>query len=181
MVAIANACRSGELNANISLVISNRPDAAGLQTAQELGLNTAAIDHTSFASRPEFDNALHEQLSAVQPDWIVLAGFMRILTDDFVNRWAGKIINIHPSLLPLYPGLDTHARAIAAGDNQAGASVHIVTPELDAGPVLAQVKVPILSGDTPQMLAERVLKEEHALYVKALTQCVGAEFTAKTE
>ena len=173
MVAIAKACQSGELNARVALVISNRPDAAGIQAAQDMGIETAVIDHTGFASRQLFDNALHERLSQVQPDWIVLAGFMRILTEDFVNRWQGRMLNIHPSLLPKYPGLDTHARAIAAGDSHAGASVHIVSPELDAGPVVAQVQVAIEADDTAETLARRVLQQEHGLYIKALQLCVS--------
>ena len=173
MVSIAKACQSGEINANIALVVSNRPAAPGLNAARELGLKTAVIDHKSFDSREAFDVELGRLLRRHSPDWVVLAGFMRILTADLVNQWSGKILNIHPSLLPAYPGLDTHARAIAAGDPEAGASVHIVTPELDAGPVIAQVHVPIKPGDTVDLLAQRVLAEEHALYVKALQHCVN--------
>ncbi|MGQ7845337.1 phosphoribosylglycinamide formyltransferase [Granulosicoccus sp. 3-233] len=173
MVAIARTCLSGALNARVTLVISNRPDAPGIEAAREMGIDTAVIDHKAFASRQAFDDALHERLMSVKPDWIVLAGFMRILTEDFVNRWQGRMLNIHPSLLPKYPGLDTHARAIAAGDRHAGASVHIVSPELDAGPVVAQVRVPIESDDTADTLAQRVLQEEHGLYIKALQLCVG--------
>lgn len=173
MVAIAEACQRGELNARVALVISNRPDAPGIQAARDMGIETVVIDHKTFDSRLEFDNAMHEQLTQVQPDWIVLAGFMRILTEDFVNRWQGRMLNIHPSLLPKYPGLDTHARAIAAGDSHAGASVHIVSPELDAGPVVAQVEIAIESDDTAETLAQRVLQEEHALYIKALQLCVS--------
>lgn len=172
MLAIADACAQGELQADIALVLSNRPDAPGLQSAQNKGIATAVIDHTAFESRSGFDAAMHERLEQIQPDWIVLAGFMRILGSDFVERWKGRIINIHPSLLPLYPGLDTHARAIEAGDKEAGASVHLVTPELDAGPVLAQVRVPILTDDTPLTLAQRVITHEHALYVNAIKHCV---------
>ena len=173
MVAIARACQSGELNARVALVISNRPDAPGILAAQQMGIDTAVIDHKTFASRQEFDDAMHERLMQAQPDWIVLAGFMRILTEDFVNRWQGRMLNIHPSLLPKYPGLDTHARAIAAGDTHAGASVHIVSPELDAGPVVAQVRIAIESDDTAETLAQRVLQEEHELYIKALQLCVS--------
>ncbi|NND90278.1 MAG: phosphoribosylglycinamide formyltransferase [Granulosicoccus sp.] len=173
MLAIAKACQTGQLAARVSLVVSNRPEAAGIAAASALGLDTAVIDHTAFDSRRDFDQALHERLLVVRPDWIVLAGFMRILTRSFVERWEGRILNIHPSLLPRYPGLDTHARAIAAGDSHAGASVHIVSPELDAGPVIAQVQVPILPDDTTESLAQRVLKEEHTLYIQALQQCVG--------
>lgn len=175
MLAIAKACASGEINASIGLVISNRPDAAGIKSAQELGLKTMVIDHKAYADRQSFDNAMHVALTEAQPKWIVLAGFMRILTEEFVNRWQGRMLNIHPSLLPLYPGLDTHARAIAAGDSVAGASVHIVTPELDEGPVLAQVRVPIRPEDNAETLSRRVLAEEHGLYIKALQCCVNGD------
>ena len=175
MLAIANACLHGELAASVSLVISNQVDAPGLEAARTLGLDTVVIDHTRYAQRKAFDQALHESLLAVKPDWIVLAGFMRILGPEFAKAWQGQIVNIHPSLLPLYPGLDTHARAIDAGDRQAGATVHLVTAELDAGPILAQEKVPILEDDTPQTLAARVLEIEHALYINALKQCVNRD------
>jgi phosphoribosylglycinamide formyltransferase-1 len=172
MLAIAEACRLGELDASVELVISNRPQAPGLAAARDLGLATAMIDHTDFASRQDFDNALHQCLIQANPDWIVLAGFMRILTAEFVARWEGRILNIHPSLLPLYPGLDTHARAIAAGDAYAGASVHVVSTELDAGPVIAQVRIPVLPDDTADSLAGRLLAQEHDLYVRALRLCI---------
>jgi len=175
MVALAKACADGRLNAQIGLVISNRPDAVGIQLAGKLGLNTAIIDHTTFSNRAAFDQAVHEKLAALNPQWIVLAGFMRIFTPEFVNQWPGRILNIHPSLLPSHPGLDTHRRAIDAGDSEAGASVHVVTPELDAGPVITQVRVPILRKDTPESLAKRVLSEEHELYIKALQICLNAE------
>lgn len=173
MVAIARACQRGEIDATVVLVISNRPDAAGLEAARELGIETAVIDHTAHDSRQSFDDAMHEALLKVQPDWIVLAGFMRILTDKFVDSWEGRMVNIHPSLLPKYPGLDTHARALAAGDTVAGATVHIVSRDLDEGPTIAQVQVPVLPDDTPESLAQRVLEQEHGLYIKALQQCVN--------
>lgn len=173
MLAIAKACASGELDANVALVLSNRADAAGLESAAAMGIATDVVDHKAFATRQQFDEALAQRLAQATPDWIVLAGFMRILGEDFVTRWDGRIVNIHPSLLPLYPGLNTHARAIAAGDSEAGASVHIVTPELDAGPVLAQVRVPILADDTADSLASRIIEREHELYVNALKQCVA--------
>jgi phosphoribosylglycinamide formyltransferase-1 len=175
MLALANACVDGRLDARIGLVISNRPGAAGIDSAAKLGLSTAIIDHTTFPSRAAFDQAVHDELSALQPQWIVLAGFMRILTPEFVNQWPGRILNIHPSLLPRHPGLDTHRRAIAAGDTEAGASVHVVTPELDAGPVITQVRVPILRADTPDSLGKRVLDQEHELYIKALQICLNSE------
>ena len=175
MQSIAKACQTGDLNAKVSIVISNRPDAQGLFIAKRLGLETAVVDHQGYASREAFEQQLVQLLQLHSPDWIVLAGFMRILTADFVAQYAGRILNIHPSLLPAYPGLDTHARALAAGDKEAGASVHIVTPELDAGPVIAQTRVPIHISDTPEKLAERVLAEEHALYINALQICVKGD------
>ena len=175
MLAIARACRHNEIAADVELVLSNRPDTAGIEAAHELGIDTAVIDHTQFASREQFDLALNKRLEPVGPDWIVLAGFMRIFSPVFVKRWEGRIVNIHPSLLPLYPGLNTHARAIAAGDREAGASVHLVTSELDAGPVIAQVRVPVKIDDTPDVLASRVIKEEHKLYVDALKQCINSQ------
>lgn len=178
MLAIAQACREGRLNARIDLVISNRPDAIGVSAAKKCGLNTIVIDHTDYAERVAFDMAMHEQLYSINPDWIILAGFMRILTPDFVQRWPHRILNIHPSLLPRYPGLHTHRQAIEAGDSEAGASVHVVTPELDAGPVVAQVRVPVLPDDTEQSLAQRVLREEHALYINALQQCLILDTTS---
>lgn len=177
MLAIAHACASGELNANIVLVLSNTPDAAGLESAAKLGLKTAVVDHKDFASRAEFEQQLNVQLDEVRPNWIALAGFMRILGGAFVTRWSNKLVNIHPSLLPAYPGLNTHARAIEAGDKKAGASVHYVTSELDAGPVIAQHSVPIYPQDTAQILATRVIGIEHALYVKALQQCIATQYS----
>lgn len=173
MMAIANACRSGELHADVALVLSNRKESAGLTHAQSLGIRTAVVEHNAFASREDFDQSITKQLESIDPDWILLAGFMRILGEAFVERWQGRILNIHPSLLPLYPGLNTHARALEAGDSEAGASVHIVTPVLDAGPVIAQVRVPVLPDDTSETLEKRVLCEEHGLYIKALKQCVN--------
>lgn len=173
MLAIAQACANGELDADIAIVISNRADAAGIRAANELGIATDVIDHNAFPTRDAFDRALMERLESANPDWIVLAGFMRILGKCFVQRWQNRILNIHPSLLPLYPGLNTHERAILAGDNEAGASVHLVTPELDAGPVIEQIRVPVLPTDTPDSLAQRVIEQEHTLYVKALKQCVN--------
>jgi len=173
MLAIDDACKSGELNAQIALVISNRPQAAGLESAKARGLATDVIDHQQFASRDDFDAALDARMREANPDWIVLAGFMRILGEKLVTAWPGQMVNIHPSLLPRHPGLNTHAKALAAGDSEAGASVHIVTPELDAGPVIAQVRVRIEPDDTPESLAARVLAREHALYIQALKHCTA--------
>lgn len=172
MLAIARACESGDLPARVSQVISNTPNAPGIAAASDLGITTCIVDDRHFASREDFDLALGDALCKNPPQWIALAGFMRILGRQFVGTWAGKILNIHPSLLPRYPGLNTHARAIAAGDIEAGATVHLVTEELDAGPILAQRRVPIITGDTPETLAERVLSIEHSLYIEALQQCI---------
>lgn len=180
MVAIAEACRTGRLNARIAQVICNNPNAAGIATAKSLGLNTVVINHRNYPDRGAFDAALHAQLGTVNPDWVVLAGFMRILTPELVQHWSGRILNIHPSLLPLYPGLNTHQQAIDAGATEAGASVHVVTPQLDAGPVVAQVRVPILAGDTAQSLAKRVLEQEHELYISALQRCLMLDTKSST-
>ena len=151
------------------LVASNDPKAGGLARAAERGIATAAVDHKPFGrDREAFEAALTERLEQARPDIICLAGFMRILTPGFIERWQGRMLNIHPSLLPKYRGLDTHARAIAAGDAEHGVSVHEVTAELDGGPVLGQARVPILPGDTAEDLAARVLVQEHLLYPMVL-------------
>ena len=151
------------------LVLSNDPDARGLARARALGVPTAAVSHRPYkGDRAAFEAALSEPLDAARPDLICLAGFMRVLTADFVRRWQGRMLNIHPSLLPKYRGLHTHARAIEAGDTEAGCTVHQVTPELDDGPILGQARVPILPADTPDTLAARVLAEEHRLYPQVL-------------
>lgn len=156
---------TGDHKARAVLVASNDPAAAGLARAAAMGIPTAAVDHRPFGrDRAAFEAALLEPLLAAQPDILCLAGFMRILTPDFVARFSGRMLNIHPSLLPKYPGLNTHARALAAGDAQAGATVHLVTPELDCGPILGQASVPVEPGDTPDTLAARVLTAEHRLY-----------------
>ncbi len=168
MVALAESM-VGEHPARPVLVVSNRPAAGGLARAADLGIPTAVVDHRPFGQdRAAFEARLTETLEAAKPDILCLAGFMRILTPGFIRRWSGRMLNIHPSLLPKYPGLDTHARAIAAGDAEAGCSVHEVTEELDGGPVLGQARVPILPGDTPDTLAARVLTREHQLYPAVL-------------
>ena len=146
------------------LVLSNVAGAGGLDRARRLGVEADVVEHGAFADRGAFERALAARLDAAAPDLICLAGFMRVLTPWFVGRHAGRMLNIHPSLLPKYPGLDTHARALAAGDAEAGCSVHEVTEDLDAGPVLGRGRVPVLPGDTALSLAERVLGMEHALY-----------------
>lgn len=155
---------TGDHPARPVLVVSNVPGAGGLAKAQDRGIPIATVDHRAFADRAAFEIALHAALTPAQPDIIALAGFMRILTPNFVNAWEGKMLNIHPSLLPKYPGLHTHRRAIEAGDHEAGCTVHEVTPTLDSGPILGQARVPILPKDTEKTLAKRVLAEEHKLY-----------------
>ena len=173
MRAIINACKTGSLAADTVAVISNRPAADGLEVARRQGITIAVVDHQQYATRDAFDRALAATLDQFNPDWVALAGFMRILGDALVQRYLGRMVNIHPSLLPRYPGLNTHARAIAAGDPEHGASVHFVTPELDCGPVILQSKVPVLDNDTAANLARRVLAQEYELYVKALQWCVS--------
>lgn len=168
MMSIVEAVNNGTLPVNVSAVISNRPDAAGLVYAQNAGITTAVIDHKQFESRELFDQALANEIDTYSPDLVILAGFMRILTSEFVEHFAGKLINIHPSLLPKFKGLHTHQRAINAGEKEHGASVHIVTPELDDGPVVLQARVPVLENDTADSLAARVLEQEHALYPAAI-------------
>ncbi|HRI18921.1 MAG TPA: phosphoribosylglycinamide formyltransferase [Burkholderiaceae bacterium] len=168
MEAIVEACARKGWNARIAAVISNRADAAGLAFAAARGIATAVVDHRAFASREDFDAALADAVDAHAPDLVLLAGFMRILTPVFVQRYAGRLLNIHPSLLPLFPGLHTHRRAIEAGCKVAGATVHFVTADLDHGPIVAQAVVPVLADDTEDALAARVLEREHVLYPLAV-------------
>jgi phosphoribosylglycinamide formyltransferase-1 len=172
MLAIADAAEQqqwlAKFGARLACVISNKPDSEGLRAAKALGLATSLLDHTDFATREAFDAALIGLIDQHQPAWVLLAGFMRILTPAFVAHYTGRLVNIHPSLLPAFTGLNTHQRAIDAGCKVAGATVHFVTPELDHGEVLAQVVVPILAGDTSETLAARVLVQEHLLYPQVL-------------
>ncbi|TAG33204.1 MAG: phosphoribosylglycinamide formyltransferase [Polaromonas sp.] len=172
MAAIATAAQKEQwvqkINAGVAAVISNRPAAEGLGVAARLGLATAAVDHRQYESREAFDAALQRSIDAYQPALVVLAGFMRILTPAFVAHYAGRLVNIHPSLLPAFPGLNTHQRALDAGCQLAGATVHQVTADLDHGPILAQAAVPVLHGDTAATLAARVLTQEHLLYPQAI-------------
>jgi phosphoribosylglycinamide formyltransferase 1 len=178
LAAIVDAAQQGnwlaKYGAKLAAVISNRSDAGGLQIARAADIEAAVVDHRDFAQaqvpRQAFDAALRTAIDAHQPTLVVLAGFMRILTPEFVAHYAGRLINIHPSLLPAFPGLDTHARAIAAGCQCAGASVHYVTAQVDAGQILAQAVVPVLPGDTPLALATRVRSQEHLLYPQAIVQ-----------
>jgi len=155
---------------------SNDPSAPGLVRARDMGVAVAAVDHRPFGrDRAAFEAALLEPILASEPDILCLAGFMRVLTPDFVRRFEGRMLNIHPSLLPKYPGLHTHARALAAGDVDAGCTVHEVTAELDAGPILGQARVPVLPGDTEAALAERVLRQEHRLYPAVLRRFAAGD------
>ncbi len=164
------------LGARVAAVISNRADAAGLEWARAQGIATAVLDHRSFSTRESFDAALaaliDRQDPQGQPALVVLAGFMRVLTPGFVRHFAGRLVNIHPSLLPAFTGLHTHARALAAGCKFVGATVHRVTEQLDEGPILAQAVVPVLATDTPQTLASRVLTQEHLIYSRAIAACL---------
>lgn len=166
--AIIDAIANGLLPARLVAVISNRPLAAGLQRAARAGIPHVALDHTQYSSREAFDAALQYQIDQFEPDWVVLAGYMRLLSTTFVEHYRSRMVNIHPSLLPEYKGLDTHARVLAAGDREHGCSVHLVTPELDDGAILGQRRVNVLPGDTVQTLSERVQREEHLLYPQCL-------------
>ena len=166
--AIIDRIEDGSVNARICAVISNRPDAFGLQRAQRANIPTELIDHSQYNDRESFDAQLIKTIEKYQPELIVLAGFMRILTDDFVNHFYGKMINIHPSLLPKYRGLHTHRRALEAGDNEHGLSIHYVSGELDGGPIILQTTVPVHDGDTEEVLAQRVLQQEHQAYPKVI-------------
>lgn len=159
----------------IEAVISNRPNAGGLQLAQQAGIQTAVLDHTQFSSREAFDAGLVDLVDAYKPTWVVLAGFMRVLTEGFVNHYANRLLNIHPSLLPAFPGLRTHEQALEAGVRVHGATVHLVTPALDHGPIVDQAVVRVLPADTADTLAARVLVLEHELYPRALAQLIRGE------
>lgn len=173
MVSLIEAARAPDFPAEIVLVLSNRPEAAGLARAAESGIATKAIDHRAYPDRDGFDAALDAELRATKVDLVCLAGFMRIFTPGFVEGWAGRMINIHPSLLPLFKGTHTHARALEAGVRLHGCTVHYVVPELDAGPIVAQAAVPVRAGDDPDSLAARVIVQEHRLYPAALALVAG--------
>ncbi len=168
MEAIVHACQQEAWPARIAAVVSNKADASGLQFAASHGIATAVVDHKAFTSREAFDAELAKVIDGFTPDLVVLAGFMRILTEGFVRHFEGRLLNIHPSLLPAFPGLHTHQRAIEAGCKLAGATVHFVTPELDHGPIVAQAVVPVLVGDTAEQLSQRVLTQEHRMYPAAV-------------
>lgn len=166
--ALIDGCAGGKIPAQIVLVVSNRPDAGGLDHARRANIPTTTIDHRQFADRATFDAAMTEALRAAGVELLCLAGFMRLLTPGFVATWKNRMINIHPSLLPAFPGLDTHARALAAGVRFAGCTVHFVRDETDTGPIIVQAAVPVLPDDTEQSLAARVLEAEHRAYPLAL-------------
>ena len=167
MQALVQACRDERWPARIAAVIASRPDAAGLAWAEAQCIPAMALNHKNFPSREAFDMALAQEIDRYAPDYILLAGFMRVLTPGFVKRYAGRLINIHPSLLPAFPGLHTHAQALAMGVQLHGCTVHFVTPALDDGPIIAQGCVPVLADDTPEKLAQRVLQVEHQVFPAA--------------
>lgn len=166
--SIIDAVGDGSLPVNIRAVLSNEPDAYGLERARRAGIETQIVNHRDFPTRNEFDAALIERIDRFEPGLVVLAGFMRILTPAFVNHYHGRLMNIHPSLLPKFPGLDTHQRALDASVKEHGASVHFVTPDLDSGPVIIQARVPVKESDDADTLAARVLEQEHAIYPQAI-------------
>jgi phosphoribosylglycinamide formyltransferase-1 len=177
MEAVIRAAQAEQWPARIAAVISNRSDAAGLAFAAEHGIATAVVANKDYATRAEFDAALQTVIDGYAPDLVVLAGFMRILTPQFVAHYAGRMLNIHPSLLPLFPGLATHAQALAAGVAEHGATVHFVTAELDHGPMVAQAVVPVLADDTVDSLSARVLAQEHTLYPRAVRWFIEGRLT----
>lgn len=178
MVRLIESMAAPDHPARPVLVVSNRPDAGGLARAAALGVDTAVVDHRPFrGDRAAFEEALQARLSRAAPDILCLAGFMRILTEGFVRPWDGRMLNIHPSLLPAYKGLDTHQRALDAGEAEAGCTVHLVTPALDDGPILGQARVPVRAGDTAETLATRVLAAEHRLYPAVLRRFAAGDRT----
>ncbi|MEE2829498.1 MAG: phosphoribosylglycinamide formyltransferase [Myxococcota bacterium] len=181
MAAILDCATREAWEADFCIVLSNRPDAPGLDLAAERGVPTAVINHRNYRGRrEEFDAALAERLRSLGTDWVVLAGFMRVLGGKFTEAFAGRILNIHPSLLPLYPGLNTHQRALEAGDSIAGCTVHLVDESLDGGTILAQAQVPIRPGDDPARLAARVLEEEHKLYPRVVRALIEGRLPSET-
>lgn len=180
MAVLIEAAKASDYPAEIVGVLSNRAAAPGLEIAQQHGIATASLAQSKFLSRDMFEDTMTQILESWEVDIVCLAGFMRILGEDFVNRWAGRMINIHPSLLPDYKGLDTHARVLADGGKVHGCTVHLVTPGLDEGPALLQAEVPVLDGDTPETLSARVLIEEHRIYPEALRLLASGNLPANT-
>ncbi|VAW95919.1 Phosphoribosylglycinamide formyltransferase [hydrothermal vent metagenome] len=175
--AIIDEIKSGKLNAHITCVISNRADAGGLQRATAANINTQVLDHKLFDSREAFDQALMEKIDQAHPELVVLAGFMRILSDPFVKHYIGRMINIHPSLLPKHQGLNTHQRVLEAGETEHGATVHYVIPELDSGPIILQARVPVLANDDASQLANRVREIEHKIYPESIRRIATSQVT----
>jgi len=168
MMTIHKSCQDPDFPAEIALVLSNRPDAGGLAYAKDHNIPTEVVDHKEFSSRDEFEAEMHNRIEPYKPDLIILAGFLRILNAPFVKKWPNRILNIHPSLLPEYKGLNTHARAINDGKTESGCTVHYVVPELDSGQTIIQKRVPIFNDDTPETLEKRVLEQEHIAYPEAI-------------
>ena len=177
MEAIVRACAAERWPARIAAVVSNRPDAAGLAFAASQGIATAVVEHGGYAEREAFDAALAGIIDRFSPDLVVLAGFMRVLTSAFVERYAGRMLNVHPSLLPSFPGLHTHTRALEAGVALHGATVHFVTPQLDHGPIVVQGAIPVTAGDDTRSLAQRLLAVEHVIYPRAVRWFVEGRLT----
>jgi phosphoribosylglycinamide formyltransferase-1 len=176
MTALIEAAKAADYPAEIALVVSNRPEAAGLARAREAGVATAIVDHTLFGQdREAFERALDSELQSRRIDFVCLAGFMRLLTPWFVTRWSGRMLNVHPALLPQFKGLHTHRRALEAGVTRHGATVHFVAVEMDSGPIVLQDSVPVIEGDTEATLAQRVLELEHRLYPQALRLVAEAQ------
>jgi phosphoribosylglycinamide formyltransferase-1 len=181
MMSLIAATRAPDYPAEIACVLSNRPDAQGLFKASGEGLPTRVIDHKSFGARAGFESELDAALRGFEVDIVACAGFMRLMTPEFVERWRDRMLNIHPSLLPAFKGLDTHARALAAGVKLTGCTVHIVRPEVDSGPIIAQAAVPVLDGDTADSLGARVLEAEHLLYPRAVSLFASGAITVSGE
>ena len=181
MAALIDAAKARDFPAEIALVVSSRPATEGLALAKSKSVATATIDHVAYKSREEFEAELAKQLAAAKIDIVCLAGFMRVLTADFVKRWKGRLLNVHPSLLPAFKGLDTHVRALDAGVKVHGCSVHFVVPELDSGPIVIQAAVPVLEGDDEEELAMRVLAAEHRIYPTALRLLAEGRLTIEGE
>ncbi|MGR6034705.1 MAG: phosphoribosylglycinamide formyltransferase [Candidatus Nitrosoglobus sp.] len=179
--AILDQSRTGQLPVEIRAVISNRPQVQGLERAHRAGIETHVLDHRQYAHREIFDQALISLIDSYTPKLVILAGFMRILTLGFVSHYRGRLLNIHPSLLPNFPGLDTHRRALQAGVREHGATVHFVTDKVDGGPIILQARVPVYPSDTPDTLAARVLKEEHRIYPEAIRAFAEKEILLKDE
>lgn len=180
MMALVEAARAADYPAEIALIVSSRPGAAGLAWAQAQGLPAVAFDHTSYATREAFDDAIHAALTEARIDLVALAGFMRLQSVAFVARWRGRQLNIHPSLLPLFKGLHPHQQALDAGVKISGCTVHFVTEEMDSGPIVAQAAVPVNAGDTAESLSERILRAEHKLYPHALRLVASGTVTAQS-